>query len=80
MSAPIIIHVFNGEVVSIESAGDLPKIVIVDHVAENIAVMAPNGAKTPEGFALLELAGPGHAEKPEAEWAEWAESLFDLTT
>lgn len=80
MSAPIIIHVFNGEIAGIECAGDLPKIVIVDHVAENIAVMAPNGAKTPEGFALLELAGPGHAEKPDEEWRQWAENLFDLTT
>lgn len=76
MSAPIIIHVYNGEVVSIESVGDLPKIVIVDHVAENIAAMAPNGAKTPDGFALLEIAGPGHAEKPEEGWAEWADDLF----
>lgn len=76
MNDPIIIHIYNGEVVSIESAGDLPKIVIVDHVAENIAAMAPNGSKTPDGFALLEIAGPGHAEKPEDEWREWAENLF----
>lgn len=78
MNDPIIIHIYNGEVVSIESAGDLPKIVIVDHVAENIAAMAPNGSKTPDGFALLEIAGPGHAEKPEDEWREWAENLFAI--
>lgn len=77
MSAPIIIHIFNGEIGGIECADDIPKIIIVSHVTEKIASTSPKGSKTPDGYALLEIAGPGHAEKPTEAWREWADNLFD---
>ncbi len=74
---PIIIHLSGGEIADVECAGDLLQpIIIVEHVAQELAKYAPSAVESPEGLVLIQVAEAGHAEKPTDEWADWAAALI----